>query len=484
MIAEQRAQLAELEAAGKVTPETGELFETQFAMMQMLIVLVLEKRTRKTSATSSLPSSLTPFDKTAPAKPGAKGKGPKHDQGEFANVRAEVDERVSEVGECRRCGEDLAEVAAENHERRVIVDIEFVTTETRIDAQIKRCPHCAQLNRAPFPEQMPGPLQYGDGIVAFAVDLVIAQLVPLRRTAQMLKMISGRRISEATLLKWIMRAHRALAAWEQAAVEALLAMPVLHADETSIRVNRGKHWIHSCSGGDIVVKRHHRKRGAEALDAIGIVPRYGDRGSGDDEAPKPVLVHDRWATYFTYANCDHALCGAHLIRNLKHIDDALGHQWAKDMRELLLDACKEVSDCAAKALGEKRYDEIAAQYRDICAAGRNELPEPPERQGKRGRIPKSEAEKLLDAFVAYENEILRFAKRSEVSFTNNRAERDIRMSKVKQKISGTFRNAVHADAYCRISSYLQSMSCQGFGSLAAVQIALGGKAVEMLGQSE
>ena len=178
-------------------------------------------------------------------------------------------------------------------------------------------------------------------------------------------------------------------------------------------------------------------------------------------------------------------CAARIfLRNLKHVEDALGRKWATRMRRLLPDACKEVSDSGAKALCDARFKETTTRFRAICDEGRKELPEPPPRQGERGRLPKSEAEKLPDAFVRHENEVLRFAGQSAVPFANSRAERDERMSKAEQKAGGTFRNAVHADACCRVSSCLQSMSRQGFGSLAAVQIALSGKAVEMLGNSE
>ena len=485
MMAEQRTQFAALQASGEVTPAVAALFETLLSMLQMLVLLLLEKKTKKTSQTSDLPSSLTPFDKTAASRKGSKRKGPKPERGQYEKVRREVQQQTSPVCECSGCGEDLSETASEDCQRRVLVDIEFVTKETRIDAEIKRCPKCSKVNRGAFPENMPGPLQYGNGIIALATDLMISQMVPLKRTAQLLKMMCGRQISEATLLKWVRRLHQTLSGWERAAMERLLEMPVLHADETSIRVNRKNHWIHSCSFADLVVKKCHPSRGAKAVDAINIIPRLGARGScDDDDAKKPVLVHDRWATYFKYDNVDHALCGPHLLRNLQHIEKAHRHKWAQNMRRLLLDTCREVADADAKKLSETRFEEVSARYRAILAEGRAELPQRPPRKGKKGRIPKSEAELLLDAFKTYETEILRFARQSEVPFSNNRAERDLRMAKVKQKVSGTFRNFDHAQAYCRISSYLQSMSYQGYSSLAAVQIALNGNAVQMLDQSK
>ena len=125
----------------------------------MLVLLLLEKIIKKTSAASDLPSSLTPFDGTAASRKGAKCKGPMSERGKYEKVRLEVEQHTSPVCECSGCGEDLSEAAVENHARRVLVDVEFVTKETRIDAEIKRCPKCSQVNRGDFPESMPVPLQ-------------------------------------------------------------------------------------------------------------------------------------------------------------------------------------------------------------------------------------------------------------------------------------------------------------------------------------
>ena len=147
-------------------------------------MLLLAKKTKNSSATSSLPNSRLPFDQSTPAKAGAKG--PKQDRGDSVNVRVEVVERSSKVSECGRCGEGPSEVANADQAGRVRVDIEFVTTETRIDAQLKRGANCKKINRGKFPDNMPGALQYGHGVVAFATDLVISQMVPPKRTAQLL----------------------------------------------------------------------------------------------------------------------------------------------------------------------------------------------------------------------------------------------------------------------------------------------------------
>ena len=216
----------------------------------------------------------------------------------------------------------------------------------------------------------------------------------------------------------------------------------------------------------------HPKRGREAIEAIGIIPRYGG-----------VTVHDCWASYLSYTHCDHALCGAHLLRELAFIVDAHDYAWAKRMKRLLLGACQQVSKRDDKTLSANEYKTLQKRYRTILTQGARELPPiPPRQNARRGKVAKSHAHNLWERLKNYETAVLRFAKHPDVAFTNNRAERDLRMSKVKQKVSGCFRTRKYAQAYCRISSYLQSMANQGYNPLVAIQIALAGRAVDNMGE--
>ena len=206
--------------------------------------------------------------------------------------------------------------------------------------------------------------------------------------------------------------------------------------------------------------------------AIGILPRYGG-----------VAVHDCWASYLSYTHCDHALCGAHLLRELAFIVDAHGYAWAKRMKRLLLGACHQVSKRDDKTLSASEYKALQKRYRTILTQGARELPPiPPRQNGQRGKVAKSDAHNLWERMHKHEIAVLRFAKHPDVAFTNNRAERDLRMAKVKQKVSGCFRTRKYAEAYCRISSYLQSMANQGYNPLVAIQIALAGRAVDNMGE--
>ena len=336
---------------------------------------------------------------------------------------------------------------------------------SHVDAEIKQCPRCQTRTKGHFPADMPGPLQYGPGIKAYALNLLIAQMLSLNRVQQSIRTLIGQVISEATILKYVMQLHHALADWEQSAVEQLLAMPVLHVDETSLRVDKKNHWIHVCSSDDITLKFLHPKRGCEAIDAIGIIPRYDG-----------VVIHDCWASYLSYDHCDHGLCGSHLLRELSFIVEANGYAWAANMKRLLQQTCRLVAKRKRKKLTQNEYKNLQKRYRNILTRGEKELPPiPPRQSGKRGRVAKSDAHNLWERLKQHETAVLLFAKLSHVAFTNNRAERDLRMSKVKQKVSGCFRVRKYAEAYCRISSYLQTMSNRGYNPLVAIQMALSGQ---------
>ena len=467
---EQKRTFERLKRSGRMTPESIALIDALMMLLELLMAVFMEKITGKTARNSGLPSSRSPRDETARGAAGASGKGPKENGAAAANTRTVTRRDEILVEQCHNCGEDLAGTDPRGHERRTLVDIVFETVEQHADAQIKRCPRCRAETRGRFPDSMPGPLQYGPGIQAWAVHLLVAQMVSLKRVAQSFKALTGRLISEATLLGYVGRLHETLAEWERAAVESLLAMPAIHVDETSLRVDRKNHWIHVYAAGALTLKFLHPKRGCEAIENIGIIPRYGG-----------VLIHDCWASYLSYGHCRHALCGAHLVRELAFAVEAHGHSWPRLMRKLLLEACHQVAGRDDKVLSAAQYKALRRRYRTILTQGKRELPEiPPRAKGQRGRIAKSDAHNLWERLKTYEREVLRFAEDPDVSFTNNRAERDLRMSKVKQKVSGCFRTRKYAEAWCRISSYLQSAAAQGYNPLVAIQIALAGNALDML----
>jgi len=459
-----KVRFEDLSNQGKITPESSSLFQAMIMLFELLIAVFMEKKTRKNNRNSSIPSSQTGEDKTA-ARSGTNGKGKKQNGVLSGNTRTIETTQVAKVTDCEFCGESLDDVPSEEYERRTKIDIIFEKVVSHVDAEIKVCPQCKMQNKGRFPEDMKGALQYGPGIKGYVVNLLVAQMISLKRVQQMVQTLIGRLLSEASILKYVMQLHYALEAWEQSAIERLLRMPAIHVDETSLRVERKNHWIHVASAGDITLKFLHPKRGLEAIEDIGIIPRYGG-----------VVIHDCWQSYLSYNHCGHGLCGSHLLRELTFIVDSNGYRWAANIKRLLKENCAIVARRQSKQLTEKEYKNLQKRYRNILTRGEKELPSiPPRQNGKRGRVAKSDAHNLWERLKKHESAVLLFAKVSHVPFTNNRAERDLRMSKVKQKVSGCFRTKKYAHAYCRISSYLQTMANKGYNPLVAIQMAFSGQ---------
>ncbi len=452
---------------GKVSSEIRVVMSSLLMVVELILSVFLERKTRKNNKNSSLSSSQTEKDETATAFPKSQGRGKKL-RGEVSNTRINETVTIAKVQTCDSCGIPLDKTLCCDHERRTKIDIVFEKVVEHIDAEVKQCPNCQATVKGHFPTDMPGPLQYGNGLKAFIIHLIISQMVALNRVQKQVAAMIGSVISEASLLKYVWRLHQSLEQWEVEAIESILQAPVMHVDETSFRVEKKNYWIHVYSSGGITLKLLHRKRGKEAIVHFDIIPKYGG-----------VIIHDCWASYLSYDHCGHGLCGSHLLRELVFVIDSNGYSWARNMKKLLQETCHIVSKREERCLTEKEYANLQKRFRNIMTRGSKELPEvPPKPKGRRGKMAKSDAHNLWERFEKYEIAILLFAKESHVPFTNNRAERDLRMAKVKQKVSGCFRRKKYAHAYCRISSYLQTMAYQGVNPLVAIQMALLGNIPE------
>ena len=467
-----KADFDRLGKEGKVTSESQAIMNSLFMIIELILAIFLERSTNKDSKNSSRPSSQTEKDETALGHPGSNSKGKSENKAQAKNTRVKETITISQVLTCDACAKDLSNAPCIDHERRTKIDIVFEKVIDHVDAEIKRCPACNVTVKGSFPKDRHGPLQYGDGLKALVINLLVGQMVALNRAQKLVKSMIGVVIAEATLLKFALRLHQALATWEHLATELMLNAPAINVDETSFRVDTKNYWIHVYSAGDITLKFLHRRRYKMAIEAINIIPRYGG-----------VIIHDCWASYLSYHDCDHGLCGSHLLRELTFIKDAHDYAWAHNMKRLLQETCGKVSKSTEKRLNDKELANLQKRYRNILTRGEKELPIiPPKPSGKRGKLAKSDAHNLWERLKVYEAAVLLFAKNPHVSFTNNRAERDLRMSKVKQKVSGCFRTSEYAQAYCRISSYLQSMANKGYNPLVAIQIALAGEAHKIWGE--
>lgn len=453
--------------AGKVSTEVATLFNTLMMLFNIILSIFMEKTTKKTSANSSIPPSQTTPDQSSTTNKNQTNpdENKKKTVTVAGNTRTVETVTVLPALVCNHCGADLSGVHCSCIERRTKIDIIFEKTEEHVDVEVKQCPSCEATVKAKFPDDMPGPVQYGNGIKAYIIQLLVSQMIALNRVADMVSSLIGRMISDSTMLGFILRLYFALEMWETNAKRQIMSSTCIHVDETSLKVDKKNHWIHVYASGDITLKFLHEKRGTEAIEAIGIIPHYGG-----------IIIHDCWASYLSYGHLDHGLCGSHLLRELAFIIDSNHYRWAKKMKRLLQKLCHIVSKRKEKCLTADEHLKAERLYRKIIAIGEKELPPIPEKTTKRrGKVAKSDAHNLWERLQKYEKSVLLFAKLSHVPFTNNRAERDLRMTKVKQKVSGCFRTEKYAKAYCRISSFLQTMKNKGVNPLVAISMALSGK---------
>lgn len=468
-----KEEFDQLCSKGNVTPEVQVVMNSLLVVVELILSIFLEKKTRKNNKNSSIPSSQTSKDETSMLNSKSKGKG-QSVSGNVSNSRTKETVSVAKATTCDICGNMLDNTPCTKHERRTKIDIVFEKVVEHVDAEIKECPNCKAEVKGKFPKDMPGKLQYGNGLKAFAIHLIVGQMVALNRVQKQISAMISVVISEATLLKFVLRLYLSLEDWEAYASRNILNAHSMHVDETSFRVEGKNHWIHVYSSGDITLKLLHRKRGKEAIEDLNIIPKYGG-----------VIIHDCWASYLSYDHCGHGLCGSHLLRELVFIVDSNKYRWASNMKKLLLKTCRIVADRDEKCLTDNEYANLQKRYRNILTRGKKEMPKIPKKpKGKRGKLAKSDAHNLWERLEKYEESVLLFAKSPHVPFTNNRAERDLRMAKVKQKISGCFRTKKYAHAYCRISSYLQTMASKGINPLVAIQMALAGTIPEIENMGE
>jgi hypothetical protein len=312
---------------------------------------------------------------------------------------------------------------------------------------------------AAFPDHVRAAACYGPGVRALVCYLCIHQHLPVDRAAQLLADVLGAPVATGTLAAVLAEGAVGLDGFLATVRDQLAAAPVAHFDETGARVAGRLHWVHSASTGLLTLLSVHAKRGKVAMDQAGVLPGFVG-----------VAVHDGWAPYWRY-DLTHALCGAHLLRELEAITDEPAQGWAAGMAELLVDA-KLMSD-RARAAGACRVDaatrdRLYARYERLLADGQAANPPSPATGRRRGRARRSPAARLLARLDAHRDEVLRLLDDGRVPFDNNQAERDLRMVKLQQKISGCWRTLAGAEAFLALRSYLATARKQGMNPLAVL----------------
>jgi len=375
---------------------------------------------------------------------------------------------------CRACQQALPDDAPGWSERRQVHDLPPVrlrVTEHRL--LHVRCPTCGETTAAAAPASVSAPRQYGPRVRAVATYLIQQQFVPYARTRELLADVFGVALAEGTLVNLVRQGAARLQGVAEEIKAALSRAPVLHHDETGLRVagpdGAGLQWTHVTSTKQLTYYARHAARGVTALEAIGILPGYTG-----------VSVHDGWTSYRHYQTCWHALCNAHHLRELTFVEEELGQVWAGELKALLRAmhaAVEQARTAGATALEPATRDRFVARYEALLAAGVAQNPQPPPpplSPRRRGRRKQSPARNLLDRLWTYEHEVLAFLDDFAVPFDNNQAERDLRPVKIQQKISGTFRSEPGTDAFCILRSVLSTWRKQGQSGLAALEAVFAG----------
>jgi len=348
------------------------------------------------------------------------------------------------------------------YEKRQVIDVIVSRKVTEYQAEVVKNERGIEFI-ADFPEGVTRPVQYGFAFKAKAVYMSVAQLIPVERIEEYFRSQCSIEVSTGSLSNFNKLAFDGLERFERAALRHLIVSDLLHNDETGINIKGKLRWLHSASNEKWTLFFPHEKRGIEAMEAMGILPHF-----------KGISVHDHWKPYLRF-DCEHALCNAHHLRELERAWEQDGQRWAKNMRRLLL-KIKDAVDKNGGKLPPKKAARYLKRYRSLLYRADKECPEPKiTGQRKRGRPKKNRPRNLLERLKDYETEVLRFMTDPRVPFTNNMSERDIRMTKVQQKISGCFRSIEGAKIFCRIRSYLVTCRKRGIEPAEALRLLFMGK---------
>lgn len=425
----------------------------------------LEAQLAKNSRNSSKPPSSDGYGKPKPKSRREKSSRRSGGQPGHAGSTLQLVERPDQTVVCRveacACGCDLTGCEAVEVERRQVFELpEIKLHVTEYQAQIKECPQCGQQVKAVFPAAVSQPVQYGPRAQAAMTYLSQYQLLPYERLQELLHDLFRMDVSQGTLDNVLQRGYEKLAEFEEQVKERIRSSAVAHCDETGMRVVKDLHWLHVASTPEFTAYPMDAQRGQPAMEAMGILPDFTG-----------TAVHDSWASYYAY-ECEHALCNAHHLRELIFAHEEHGQQWAARLKACLLEANEEVT--AAKTQGAtelqaERLRYFSDRYSRILREGREELPLASAKPaGQRGRAKQHKVKNLHDRLRHHKTEVLAFLYDFSIPFTNNQGEQDVRMMKVKQKISGCFRSLDGARIFARIRGCLSTVKKQGRNALHAM----------------
>ena len=435
----------------------------------------LEARLNMDSTNSSKPPStdnkLTkkkkPSNSTSKKKRGAQA----GHKGKSLKIVASPDEiEVLLPTSCSCCGNSLSDIDSLKHEKRQLFDLpEVKMNVTEYQAHSLECKECHTINKAKFPENIKAVTQYGNNLKSFISYLNAYQMLPYERIAETIEDLTSHKMSVGSIYNFLNTHYDKLEEFETTLKQSLLKEDVVNSDETGVNIKAKLHWIHVASSSVMTYYMLHQKRGRVAMDDMEIIPNY-----------EGILVHDHWTPYNNYTDCTHSYCNAHILRELNGITEKESVLWSQDMHKLLIDmniAVHKAKDSDKSEISQAQILKFTKSYEKIIQSANKYYPSPDKNLKKaRGRPKQAKGKNLLDRLLKYQDETLRFLSDFRVPFTNNLAERDLRMIKVKEKISGSFASFKGGEIFCRIRSYISTLKKNNISVLQGLECALAGKA--------
>ena len=463
--------IAELSAT--VAKLSEELAESNRKIAELTEASNVKKR-RKDSHNSSQPPSSDGYNKPSPKslrKPsGKKPGGQKGHKGSGMAIAAPDKEEKyypSECSDCPRAGHCAYQCAGTHY----TFDVEVITNVVAHKAMACNCPmRNGEKLCGAFPREASAVKQYGPNLRAFAVSLLTQGYVSIDRTRQILAGL-GIPVSTGTLQNFLDSCAAETAPAAEEIRKKVAALNVIHCDETGVDVNGKLHWMHCLCNSKWSYCAVHEKRGSAAMDEIGVIPSLD--GS--------TIIHDFWSAYLKYDNVKHSFCNTHLERELIYAYETTGQTWADALNKLLSEMCGKRNELRRDGLSCYPPELLVfyfGQYDALVAEGLAANPVKDAPKGKRGRKAKGKTRCLLERLRDYKADILRFALDWTVPFTNNEAERCVRFSKVKEKVSGCFRTKKGAGNFMRIMSYIGSAKKHGMTAFAALLEAVNGRSLQ------
>lgn len=457
--------------------------EAVLAMYDVLVAVIrglegriqaLEDKQEKDSHNSSKPPASDGMKK--PMKHRQRSKSKKKVGGQTGHVGSRlapvakpdhVEMHVVQVCQC--CERRLEDLVAARHIKRQVFDLpEVIHMEvTEHCAEVKACPDCGTENIAAFPTGVTQVTQYGARVGAQIVYFNQHHFIPMERTAEIVQDLYGHHLSSGSVPSMNEKVSQQVKPVYAEIRDYLIQTDAaVHFDETGMKISGKLHWLHSASTKLATACLIHAKRGSPAMDAMGILPKR--RGWS---------VHDFWKPYLKYSQTRHALCNAHLIRDLIFLVEQYQQAWAQELLDLLLKVKQAVETAQAKqqdTLSSRALRVFDADYDRLVRQGEQANLPTTRASGQRGKVKQSPARNLLDRLRDHKEKVLAFMYDFKVPFDNNLAERDIRMTKVHQKVSGGFRSEDGAATFCYVRSYISTARKNGQPILGALFQALSG----------